>query len=78
MYVAVTAVFPLAPLFSIVHNLAEQRSHAFKLCFLYRRAVPKPGDLSQLSADWLPVMKAIAVGSAGINAWGLLSALRGA
>ena len=63
--------FPLAPLLSIVHNLAEVRSDAFKVCFLHRRGVPSTQGSGRLLSQWLPVLKLIAAVATAKNVWRL-------
>lgn len=63
--------FPLAPLLSIVHNLIEVRSDAFKVCFLHRRGVPSIQGSRNLLSQWLPVLKLIAAVSTATNVWRL-------
>lgn len=63
--------FPLAPLFSICHFITEQRSDAFKVCFLHRRGIPSTRGLGRSLGTWLPVVKIIAALSTAINIWKL-------
>ena len=62
------AVFPLAPLLSIIHNTIEQRSDLFKLCFVYRRTLPAR---ARRLAAWEPLMKGVALMGVVAQALGL-------
>ncbi len=44
--------FPLAALFSLINNVIEIRSDAFKMCFLYQRPFgQRVANIGEITAD---------------------------